>query len=197
MTNLSPDPVQTRIVQHPAFGAPFLDDESYLVARRGTIVTDADAPGSLASADARRHAAAMSFPPDRVAGQHPSSRSRLRVHRCSRALTDFADAEVHVLQPDAADSRVRLRWDGERSAARLVLDRGERRTGWPWFRRLYAVAVEPANVLPGEGGSAGATRAADRHRDRRRRVAHLHDLTHQTRRWRATEPQPHTPTATI
>jgi hypothetical protein len=26
-------------------------------------------------------------------------------------------------------------------------------SGWPWFRRLYAVAVEPANVLPGEGGT--------------------------------------------
>ncbi len=78
VTNLSPDPVWTRLVQHPAFGAPFLDEDSYLVPGAGTIVTDADAPGSMAGTDvvgtpargpARRTggaAASASPAPDRV-----------------------------------------------------------------------------------------------------------------------------------
>jgi hypothetical protein len=149
LTNLSPDPVQTRIVQHPAFGSPFLDAESYLLAS-AIMVTDADAPGSLAAADLVG-APDDVLPAGPVAGSvrvpGPGSGSSLFA-----ALTGFAAHEVTFCSP-ARGLAVRLAWDGKVLPHAWFWIEANAGAGWPWFRRLYAVAVEPANVLPGEGGS--------------------------------------------
>jgi hypothetical protein len=148
--NLSPDDVETRIVQHPAFGAPFLDGESYVVTSAGRIVTDADAPGSLATA-------AFIGRPDDVleAGPQPGS-IRLPAPGSGdslfAALTEFATPEATFCSPTRGLA-VRLTWDSSILPHAWFWIEANAGRGWPWFRRLYAVAVEPANVLPGEGGT--------------------------------------------
>lgn len=148
--NLSPDAVETRIVQHPAFGAPFLDDRSYVVTSAATIVTDPDAPGSLAGKDV------VGAPDDvleagpvhgsiRLPG--PGSRASLFA-----ALTGFETPEVTFCSPTRGVA-VRLEWDGNLLPHAWLWIEANAGSGWPWFRRLYAIAVEPANVIPGEGGT--------------------------------------------
>ena len=135
VTNLSPDPVRTRLVQHPAFGAPFLDEDSYLVTGARTIVTDADAPGTLAGADvvgtpARRPARTGPWPGSiRLPG--PGSGASL-----FGALTDFADAGVLFASPSRGLG-IRLRWNGD------VLPHA-----WIWIeaQRRPGLAVVPAPV---------------------------------------------------
>jgi len=147
--NLSPDAVETRIVQHPAFGASFLDGESYVVTSAATIITDADAPGDLAGADVIGR-------PDEVleAGPVPGS-IRLPAPGSGTslfaALTEFSAPEVTFCSPTRGLA-VRLAWESSILPHAWLWIEANAGRGWPWFRRLYAVAVEPANVLPGEGG---------------------------------------------
>ena len=148
--NLSPDAVETRIVQHPAFGAPFLDGQSYVVTSAAKIVTDADAPGNLATAG-------IIGRPDDVleAGPQPGS-IRLPAPGSGAslfaALTEFATPEATFCSPTRGLA-VRLAWDGSILPHAWFWIEANAGRGWPWFRRLYAIAVEPANVLPGEGGT--------------------------------------------
>ena len=149
IANLSPDPVQTRIVQHPAFGAPFLDHESYLLAS-ATIVADAEAPGSLASPDlVGRVTDVLPAGPvaDSIRLPGPDSESSLFA-----ALTGFTRHDVTFCSPTRGLG-VRLEWDGDVLPHAWFWIEANAGPGWPWFRRLYAIAVEPANVLPGEEGT--------------------------------------------
>ncbi|WP_457101385.1 DUF4432 family protein [Microbacterium sp. P5_E9] len=151
VTNLSPDPVWTRLVQHPAFGAPFLDEDSYLVPGAGTIVTDADAPGSMAGTD-------VVGPPQEVLPEGPVGGS-IRLPGSGSgaslfgALTDFTDAGVLFASPRRGFG-IRLRWNRDVLPHAWIWIEANAGAGWPWFRRLYAVAVEPANVLPGDDDAA-------------------------------------------
>ena len=153
--NLSPDAIETRIVQHPAFGAPFLDGDSYVVTSAARVITDAGAPGSLAGAN-------IIGRPDEVleAGPQPGS---IRIPgpgagaSLFAALTEFATAEVTFCSPTRGFA-VRLAWDSSILPHAWFWIEANAGRGWPWFRRLYAIAVEPANVLPGEGGLRGYRR---------------------------------------
>jgi hypothetical protein len=153
--NLSPDAVETRIVQHPAFGAPFLDERSYVITTAETIVTDADAPGTLAGPDVIGR-------PQGVLEQGPV-RGSIRIpgpgsgDSLFAALTGFATPEVTFCSP-ARGLAVRVAWDGATLPHAWFWIEANAGRGWPWFRRLYAVAVEPANVLPGEGMASGYSR---------------------------------------
>lgn len=151
LENLSPDAVETRIVQHPAFGAPFLDDRSYLVTSAEKIVTDAVAPGTLAGKDVVGGPGAV-LPAGPVRGSirlpGPGSGESLFA-----ALTAFATPEATFCSPTTGIA-VRLAWDGQVLPHAWFWIEANAGSGWPWFRRLYAVAVEPADVLPGEGGAA-------------------------------------------
>ncbi|WP_171013148.1 DUF4432 family protein [Microbacterium sp. 2FI] len=148
--NLSPDAVETRIVQHPAFGSPFLDGESYVITSAAKIVTDAVAPGSLAGADVvGRPDAVLAAGPKPGSIRLPAPGSRASVFA---ALTDFAAPEVTFCSPTRGLA-IRLGWDSTFLPHAWLWIEANAGSGWPWFRRLYAIAVEPANVLPGEGGS--------------------------------------------
>lgn len=156
VANLSLDPVQTRIVQHPAFGAPFLDGESYVVTAAATIVTDAESPGSLAAA------ADLVGAPDEVLAAGPVPHS-IRIpapgsgESLFAGLTDFAAPEATFYSPTRGLG-VRLAWDGGILPHAWFWIEANAGRGWPWFRRMYAVAIEPANILPGEGGTAAHPR---------------------------------------
>jgi hypothetical protein len=148
LRNFSPDPVQVRIVQHPAFGAPFLDERSVVSVAAATLVADADAPGSLASAGAvgplgKVLGARVGEPGIRLPG--PGSRESLFA-----AFTDLVEPAAEFHSPTHGFG-VRLSWDAAAYPHAWFWIEANAGAGWPWFRRLYAIAVEPANVLPGEG----------------------------------------------
>lgn len=146
--NLSPDTVRARIVQHPAFGAPFLDEHSYVIVPAATVVADADAPGTMAAAGA------VGSPGD-VLGERavepgirlPGAGSRESLFA---AFTEFTEPAAEFHSPTHGFG-VRLAWDADAYPHAWFWVEANAGAGWPWFRRLYAVAVEPANVLPGEG----------------------------------------------
>lgn len=157
--NLSPDPVRTRLVQHPAFGEPFLDADSYVVVSAAEIVTDADAPGSLAAADVVGAPTAV-LPagpvPGSIALPGPGARESIFA-----AFSSFGDdAHATFCSPNRGFA-MRLDWDAAVYPHAWLWIEANAGSGWPWFRRLYAIAVEPANVLPGDGDAHGRTRGGD------------------------------------
>lgn len=158
MENLSASAVEARIVQHPAFGSPFLDEHSYVVTSAAKIVTDADAPGSLVGKDATAGPGELL-----TAGPVPGSIRLPGVGSGASlfaALTEFATPEVTFCSP-TRELAVRLAWDGSILPHAWFWIEANASSGWPWFRRLYAVAVEPANLLPGEGVTSGYPRGGE------------------------------------
>ena len=165
-------------MQHPAFGAPFLDGQSYVVTSAAKIVTDADAPGSLAGANivGRPDEVLEAGPePDSIRLPAPDSGASLFA-----ALTDFATPEATFCSPTRGLA-VRLAWDSSILPHAWFWIEANAGRGWPWFRRLYAIAVEPANVLPGEGGTADHPRGGTGTHHRRRAVDHADHVAHEAR----------------
>ncbi|MFB6610752.1 DUF4432 family protein [Agromyces sp. NPDC056379] len=159
--NLSDDDASARMLQHPAFGTPFLDERSYLVTDAGALLTDAAAPGTLAGADvAGRPDSILAVGPvaSSVALPAPGSRQAL-----FGALTDFASPEPAVLFASPTHGfGMELSWQREDYPVAWLWIEANAGSGWPWFRRMFAIAVEPGNVLPGEGvSSSGRTRGGD------------------------------------
>ncbi|WP_308466110.1 DUF4432 family protein [Rathayibacter soli] len=152
VTNLSPDPTTARLVQHPAFGSPFLDEHSYIVVSAATVVADADAPGSLAAIDAvgRPSDVLAGGPvPNSIALPGPGSAESLFA-----ALTDFPENATNAtFMSPSHGFGIRLSWDRTVYPNAWLWIEANAGPGWPWFRRMYAVAVEPANVLPGDGAT--------------------------------------------
>lgn len=154
ITNNSPDPCSFRLGQHPAFGTPFLDGESYVAVDAQTFIADAQAPGTLASPDAMGRPAevlAAGPVPNSLSLPAPGSGEAL-----FGALTDFPDAHAGAtfFSPSHGFG-VRLGWDRDIYPNAWLWMEANAGAGWPWFRRLYSMAVEPVNIIPGEGSSAG------------------------------------------
>lgn len=152
VTNLSPDPYSTRLLQHPALGAPFLDEHSYLVTSAATMITDADAPGTLTGADEVAAPGDLVAPgpvPGSLALPGPGSRDALFA-----TLADFENPEATFYSPTRGFG-MRLRWDADVLPYAWFWVEANATTDWPWFRRMFAIAVEPANVVAGAPGVAG------------------------------------------
>ncbi|MGN8552170.1 UNVERIFIED_CONTAM: aldose 1-epimerase family protein [Microbacterium sp. SLM126] len=151
ISNLSAEVVYARVVQHPAFGAPFLDEDSFVVVPAATLVTDAQAPGNLARAD-------VVGTPRRVLGERAAS-GRIRLpgpasgDSLFAAFTDFSQPRATFHSPNRGFA-VRLDWDRVYPHAWFWIE-SNASSGWPWFRRMHTVAIEPATVLPGDGLTAG------------------------------------------
>lgn len=146
--NLSPDPASTRLLQHPAFGEPFLDADSYLLISAAHLISDAQAPGSLVSAD-------LVAPPGNVLATGPVPGSLALPGPGSHeslfaALDGFETPSATFCSPTRGFA-VRLDWDPVIYPHAWFWIEANAGTGWPWFRRMFAIAVEPANILPGDG----------------------------------------------
>ena len=153
ITNQSPDPCCFRLGQHPAFGTPFLDEHSYIVMNAATFMADAVAPGSLSSPDAagRPERVLPAGPvPNSLAIPAPGSGESL-----FGALTDFTEssAAATFFSPSQGFG-IRLGWERSVYPNAWLWMEANAGAGWPWFRRLYSMAVEPVNVIPGEGASS-------------------------------------------
>lgn len=159
VTNESPDEVSLRMVQHPAFGSPFLDEHSTVAFDARTVIADASAPGTLAAPGIVGPPAEV-VPAIAVPGgvRVPGTASGSALFA---ALTDFPDdhaeatttpGQATFISPTAGFA-VTLSWDTTVLPHAWFWIEARATPGWPWFRRMYAVAIEPANVLPGEGRS--------------------------------------------
>ncbi len=144
--NLSADPVAYMRVQHPAFGAPFIDGHCRIDTSARTLIPDVQAPGTLLPADA-----VLDFPdagPQIDLRAVPAPDERREVFA---ALTDSTDAWFSIVSPSAGGFGVRMDWDAAVYPHAWFWQECHAGKGFPWFRRAYALAVEPANALPGAG----------------------------------------------
>lgn len=155
ITNLSPLPATFRLCQHPAFGHHFLDDSSYLVTTAGRFIADAESPGSLAQQNA------TGKPTDILPlGPVPHSVSlpgQASGHSLFGALTEFGPAgennhhaSVTFVSP-TKHLAATVAWDANVFPYSWFWIEANAMATWPWFQRLYSIAVEPANILPGTG----------------------------------------------
>lgn len=155
ITNLAPQPTTFRLCQHPAFGPQFLDDASYLVTTAGRFIADAENPGSMALRNATG-APAQVLPtgpfPHTVSLPGPGSGNSL-----FGALTEFVpvgeenqNTSVAFVSP-TRNLAATISWDASVFPYTWFWIEANAMPTWPWFQRLYSVAVEPANTLPGSG----------------------------------------------
>ena len=155
LTNLSLDAVHARIVQHPAFGAPFLDERSRVLVPAAILVADAEAPGSLAAADA------VGAPADVLGLAVEGNGIRLPAPGSGVSLfgafADFTEPAA-VFDSPTHGFGIRLSWDAATYPHAWFWIEANAGAGWPWFRRLYSVAIEPASILPGEGTTSDGRR---------------------------------------
>ena len=146
VTNTSPDPVSFRWVEHPAFGAPFIDQDAYIETDARLLVTDAVAPGTVLPAD--------SMLEDPFRRSEIADVSRFPQPGVPRsvfaALGDFTEGRATIVSPNVGLA-VTIAWDCAVFPFAWYWQELNESPGFPWFQRAYVAAVEPANVLPGEG----------------------------------------------
>lgn len=149
--NLSTDPTPFMWVQHPAFGEPFLDGNSILETGARTLLTDQTSPGTVLAANA-----VLNYPVTETAAGQPVD---LRIipgpeeHRSvSGTLANFSEGWFSLSSPTAGFG-MRLDWDLEVYPYAWYWQECRAGMGAPWFGQGFAIAVEPANVIPGFGKS--------------------------------------------
>jgi hypothetical protein len=149
VTNQSTQELEFMWSHHPAFGAPFLDATCILSVGCRTVTADDQAPGTLMSpASVHEWPIVTSVDGDpvdlRVIPDPSEPRSILAY------LKDFSSGFFAITNPSLGLG-VALRWPLEvfdRAWLWQEIHSGE---GFPWFRRAYVVAVEPATTIPGRG----------------------------------------------
>jgi hypothetical protein len=150
--NESPDPVPVMWVQHPAFGAPFIDDRAVISAGARRIVSDAEAPGTVLPNDQ-----SCGFPKGVGRAGEPVDLGRAPAAGSASAtfaaLTDF-DAGWFAIDSPTAGFGIRVEWDLACFPHAWFWQECNATKNFPWYRRAYVVAVEPANTLPGEPSPA-------------------------------------------
>lgn len=159
VTNLASRPTTFRLCQHPAFGDQFLDHDSYLITTAGRLTADAENTGSLAEPDATGAPADILTPgpvPHSVSLPAPGSGDSL-----AGVLTEFQPAgdgdptvSVTFVSP-ATQLAATLAWDHTIYPFAWIWFEANAMSTWPWFGRLYALAIEPANIMPGSGPAPG------------------------------------------
>ncbi|MFI1092559.1 aldose 1-epimerase [Streptomyces sp. NPDC020917] len=145
--NTSDEPAPVMWVQHPGFGAPFIDEHCSIATGARTVLTDAETPGNVLPADVR---APFPHVPTRDGGTldlrvAPGPDSGRSVFAC---LTDFEAAWFTIDSPTAGFG-IRFEWDADVLPHAWLWQECHAGDGFPWYRRAYVVAIEPANVLPG------------------------------------------------
>lgn len=148
-TGVAPVPVMW--VQHPGFGGPFIDEHCTITAGARTIVTDAEYPGTGLAKDVR---APFPHAPGADLRRVPAPGSGETMFGC---LTDF-DGGWFAIDSPTAGFGIRMEWDTDLFPHAWWWQECNATHGFPWYRRAYVVAVEPANVLPGDPSPACPSR---------------------------------------
>jgi hypothetical protein len=161
VTNESNEELEVMWGHHPAFGAPFIEGGCILSAGCRTVVADDREPGTLMGPGTRHQwpivttGAGEQVDLRRVPG--PDEPRAVLAY-----LTDFDSGYFAITNPRLGLG-VGLRWPVEVFDKAWLWQEVHSGSGWPWFKRAYVVAVEPASTIPGQGmanarakGSTGA-----------------------------------------
>jgi len=162
VTNESVDAIEFMWSHHPAFGPPFLEKGCILSAGCRSVLADDRSPGTLL-----RPGSTHSWPLVTSAVGAPVDLRHIPGPDEPRAvlayLLDFDSGFFAITNPRLALG-VGLRWPLEVFDKAWLWEEVRSGAGWPWFRRAYVVAVEPASTIPGQGfanakaaGSSGFT----------------------------------------
>ncbi|GAA2741051.1 aldose 1-epimerase [Kitasatospora cinereorecta] len=146
--NTGDEPVPVMWVQHPGFGHPFVDEHATLTTAARTVLTDAEQPGNILAPDTRApfpHAPTVHGDTLDL-GPCPGPDSGRSVFAC---LTDF-DSGWYAIDSPSVGFGIRVEWDPTVLPHAWLWQECHASSGFPWHRRAYVVAVEPANVLPGD-----------------------------------------------
>ncbi len=149
VTNHSPDPFACMWSHHPAFGAPFLDGSCRLAVGCARVSADDRAPGTLLEAGSRHEwPIATARDGSRVDLRRipPPDEPRALLAYCS----DFLEPYFALSNPGLGLG-VGIRWPVEQFPKAWLWQEVHSGQGWPWHRRAYVAAVEPASTIPGQG----------------------------------------------
>lgn len=154
--NLSDTHQSVTWVQHPGFGAPFVDEHCSLRAGARSFLADAEAPGTVLSADRTSSVpfAHTDTDADVDLRRVPGAEERRAMFGC---LTGF-EAGWFTIDSPSAGFGVRLDWDSGVFPHAWFWQECHASEGFPWHRAAYVIAVEPANVIPGDPSPGCSTR---------------------------------------
>ena len=149
VTNNSADAIEVMWSHHPAFGAPFLDASCTLSAGCRSLLADDRAPGTLLGAGTRHRWPVATTPEgdelDLSFIPGPDDRRAVLAY-----LLDF-ESGYFAITSRRLSIGIGLRWPLDVFDKAWLWQEVHSGTGWPWFRRTYAVAIEPASTVPGQG----------------------------------------------
>jgi Domain of unknown function (DUF4432) len=149
VTNLSVENLEVMWSHHPAFGRPFLDGDCVLQAGCRSVVADDREPGELLTPGSRHPWPHITTPEGHIVdlSRIPGAEDRRAV---LAYLVDFDTPYFAITNPRLAIG-VGLRWPLDVFDKAWLWQEVYSGEGWPWYRRAYAVAVEPASTIPGQG----------------------------------------------
>jgi hypothetical protein len=149
VTNEGPAGVEFMWSHHPAFGAPFLDGSCTLSVGCRRVLADDREPGTLL-APGSRHAWPLVTDVDGT----EVDLSRVPAPDQPRAvlayLEDFEEGYFAITNP-GLELGVGIRWPLAAFDRAWLWQEVHAGQGWPWHGRAYALAVEPASTVPGQG----------------------------------------------
>ncbi len=155
LSNESADAVDVMWVQHPAFGAPLIGPGARLELSARTVWADAELVDDILPPDGR-----WTWPIAADRAGRPVDLSLVPPPGEPRALLAYLEGfdrhEASIVN-DRQGLRVSLRWCGDTWPLAWLWQELHATAGYPWFRRAYVVAIEPASTAP----AWGAARAAD------------------------------------
>ncbi|MGW1093686.1 DUF4432 family protein, partial [Streptomyces sp. NPDC002596] len=147
--NTAEEPLPVIWLQHPGFGAPFIDEHCTISTPARTVLTDAEQPGNAMPPDTR---AAFPFVPTADGGtvdlrQVPGPGSRRSVFAY---LTDL-DAGWYTINSPSAGFGIRVEWDASVLPHAWLWQECHASSGFPWYRRAYVLPGDPSPACPTRG----------------------------------------------
>jgi hypothetical protein len=149
VTNESPEEIEVMWSHHPALGEPFLEGGCILSAGCRSVLADSSEPGSLLAAGSHHDwpfvTTATGGKVDLREVPWPDEPRSVLAY-----LGDFTSGFFAVTNPRLGLG-FGLRWPLAMFDKAWLWQEIHASSGWPWFRRAYVVAVEPASTIPAHG----------------------------------------------
>lgn len=160
VTNTGSVSLDVMWVHHPAFGAPLIGGGTIIRTGASTLLADQSEPGTvLVPASEHRWPLAHDTAGQRLElDRIPGPGENRSVFGC---LTDFASPYFAIVNP-ALGLGVRMRWTPEAFPHAWFWQDLGGSAGYPWYGRAHVMAIEPANVIPGSGGTGPRRRGVGR-----------------------------------
>jgi hypothetical protein len=158
VTNRSPVAVSAMWSHHPAFGAPFLDGGCTLRAGCRAVLADDRAPGTLL-APGSRHSWPLATTSSGQVVDLTQVPGPAQAREVMAYLCDFDQPYFAITNPRLGFG-VGLRWPLDVFGQAWLWQEVGSSAGWPWFKRAYVVAVEPASTVPGQGTANARAKGA-------------------------------------